>query len=151
MTLRDIVILGKVLGFKSNDVKTNVDESDARYSAYKEENGICIRIANHRNKLKTWLNNFKGKQFPKRCISIVFLSNNKMNQQPNCDLPSDVNFVVDEFVYNMDNIDWNIVKNQIKGDIQNTFKTGYYANNPIESIEGGEGHKSIKIQSSKRR
>lgn len=30
MSLRDIVNLGKVLRFKSNDAKTNVDESNTR-------------------------------------------------------------------------------------------------------------------------
>lgn len=128
MTLIDVVNLGKVLEFKSNRLKTNVDEPNERYSAYKIENDICIRIANHRTKLRTWLNNFKDKQFPKKCISIVFLHENEINQHADCKLPENANFNVDEYVYNMDNINLHEVFNQLKGDIMDAFKTGNYAN-----------------------
>ena len=131
MTLIDVVNLGKVLEFKSNRLKTNVDEPNERYSAYKIENDICIRIANHRTKLRTWLNNFKDKQFPKKCISIVFLHENEINQGADCKLPENVNFTVDEYVYNMDNINLCEVFNQLKGDITDAFKTGNYANKII--------------------
>lgn len=55
MSLRDIVNLGKVLRFKSNDAKTNVDESNTRLKWIVPKNNSVVLSKLHYYLLHTQL------------------------------------------------------------------------------------------------
>lgn len=127
----DITVLHeavKSIGFKTNN---NIIKNDQSYSAYKIEDGVEVRISNHKTKLRTWLNNNKPNGIPQVCISIVCKCDDELDKIPNdTKLPDNVDFSVQQFIYDIRTF----TKEDIKGLVDNinaTFLNKSYPNNAL--------------------
>lgn len=118
----------KSIGFKTNN---NIIKNDQSYSAYKIEDGVEVRISNHKTKLRTWLNNNKQNGIPQVCISIVCKCDDELDKIPNdTKLPDNVDFAVQQFIYDIRTF----TKEDMKALVDNinaTFLNKSYPNNAL--------------------
>lgn len=131
MTTIDLFHFTQKLGFKiRKDVSEKLEENTS-FSAYKIEDGVEIRISNHKTKLRTWLNNNKANGVPQVCISIVCKCDDELDKIPNdTKLPDNVDFSVQQFIYDFRTFTKEDVK-ALVDNINATFLNKSYPNNAL--------------------
>lgn len=131
MTTLDLFHFTQKLGFKvRKDVSDKIEENTS-FSAYKIENGVEVRISNHKTKLRTWLNNNKQNGVPQVCISIVCKCDDELDKIPNdTKLPENVDFAVQQFIYNIRTFTKEDIK-VLADNINATFLNKSYPNNAL--------------------
>ena len=131
------------LGFGKGQRKKVIKDNSTTFSAMKRIGDVCIRIANHRTKLRTWIDNLDKTNFPKQCISIVCLCGDEsLDDYPGDEtLPDNFKFVCKQYVYDFTSFTKADLKS-LKNDIDVTFKNKSYPNN---TLPGGQKGKPTKL------
>ena len=135
MNTKDLFYFSKSLGFKiSKEVAEKAEnkiEENTSFSAYKIEDGVEVRISNHKTNLRTWLNNNKPNGIPQVCISIVCQCDDELDKIPNdTKLPENVDFSVQQFIYDIRTFTKEDIK-VLADNINATFLNKSYPNNAL--------------------